>query len=406
MNLIKLYKDSFSGLSTDVWYIALIYLVNRCGEMVIPFMSVYLTSQLGFTKTESGIVLFCFGLGALIGSNVGGYLTDRIGNFKVMALSLGSMGTSFLMILLFNSFLPLSLWMIVTGISSSMFSPAAFSAVSMWGEKENQTRGFSLLRMAINLGVAIGPAIGGFLAYKVGYKWLFIVDGITCYCALATLFIVLRHKNKKFVDREKNAPKVKSPYSDKILLAFLFFNLINMVAFFQILFSVPVYFKEEMKMDELLIGAFFTANGLLVFLLEMPLVYLIEKKRKIFKPMIAGAILIGIAYASLSIFSNPLMAIVTYSLLVALGEVINFPLIPSVAMMRSEEHNQGKYMGVVSMMFAMAFLLAPISGLPVVELIGFENYWYLTASLSMISAAALWLMNSYFDNKKPREKSH
>ena len=169
MNVIQLYKDSFSGLSRDVWYLALIYLINRCGEMVIPFMSIYLTAQLGMTKVQTGTVLFCFGLGALCGSNVGGHLSDRIGNFRVMAISLAGMGTSFICILLFKTFITLSLWMIVTGLFSSMFSPAAFSAVSVWGDSENRTRGFSLLRMAINLGVAIGQAVGGFLAYRVGY---------------------------------------------------------------------------------------------------------------------------------------------------------------------------------------------------------------------------------------------
>ena len=395
MNLIQLYKNSFSGLSRDVWYLALIYLVNRCGEMVIPFMSVYLTTQLGFSKTQTGIVLFCFGIGAMTGSNIGGYLTDTIGNFKVMALSLAGAGVTFMCIVLFKSFIMLCLWMGVTAVFTSMFSPAAFSAVSIWGNPENKTRGFSLLRMAINLGVAIGPAVGGFLAYKVGYNWLFIVDGLTCFFALATLFIVLKHRNGKNAIK-KETKGGQSPFKDKILLAFLFFNLINMVAFFQILFSVPVYFKEVMMMEEVLIGAFFTANGLLVFFLEMPLVYIIEKKNTYFKPMIAGAVLIGLAYASLSLFSNPLTAIILYSLLVAFGEVINFPLIPSLAMRRANENSQGKYMGVVSMMFAMAFLLSPISGLPVIDYTGYHIYFYLAAALSILSGLCLHFLKPHF----------
>jgi len=398
MNPITLYKNAFSGLSRDVWYIALIYLVNRCGEMVIPFMSVYLTTQLGFSKTQSGIVLFSFGLGALCGSNLGGYLTDRIGNFRVMAISLAGTGCAFISIILFKTFLPLCLWLFVTGSFSSMFSPAAFSAVSSWGNPENQTRGFSLLRMAINLGVAIGPALGGFMAFRYGYKWVFILDGVTCFVALVVLFIVLRHKDGISKSKTKSTNDQRSPYTDSILILFLFFNLINMVAFFQILFSVPVYFKEVVMMDEWLIGMFFTANGLLVFALEMPLVYLIEQKNKFIQPMVAGAILIGIGYLSLNLFSSPLTAILLYSLLVALGEVINFPLIPTMAMKRAGKDNQGKYMGLVSMMFAMAFLFAPITGLPVIEKIGYESYFYLAAGLSTLSGICLWLLRRQFED--------
>ena len=116
--------------------------------------------------------------------------------------------------------------------------------------------------------------------------------------------------------------------------------------------------------------------------------------------MIGGAFLIGLAYASLNILGNPLLAILMYSILVAVGEVINFPLIPTVAMRRANEDNQGKYMGLVSMMFATAFLLAPITGLPIIELIGYEQYFYMAASLSILSAACLTLLKRYLEKRQ------
>jgi len=148
---LKFYTRFFEGLTRDTWYVSLVYLINRSGEMVIPFMSIYLTSQLGFTKTQSGIVLFCFGIGAMIGSNIGGDLSDKIGYYKVMAISLLGSAVAFVMILCFKDFYLLSAWMIVTAFFSSMFSPAAFSAVGQWEGEENMTRGFSLLRMAIKM---------------------------------------------------------------------------------------------------------------------------------------------------------------------------------------------------------------------------------------------------------------
>ena len=116
--------------------------------------------------------------------------------------------------------------------------------------------------------------------------------------------------------------------------------------------------------------------------------------------MVAGAILIGIGFLSLNLFSNPIIAIVLYSLLIALGEVINFPLIPTLAMKRADKNNQGKYMGTVSMMFAMAFLLAPISGLPVVDFVGFNVYYYIAASLSILSGVCLWVMRKQLRMEK------
>jgi len=396
--LLNFYIKSFSGLSRDVWAIALIYLVNRCGEMVIPFMSVYLTSQLGFTKFQTGVVLFCFGIGAFAGSNIGGMLTDRIGNFKVMLISLIGAGLSFMLILNFQTFIGLSLWLMVTGVFSSMFSPAAFSAVGQWGNPDNVTRGYSLLRMAINLGIAIGPAVGGIVAKHHGYSWLFILDGITCLLAAATLYIVLSNRNTPPQPIAESETPSQSPYTDKLLIAFLLLNLVNMVAFFQILFAVPVYFKEVVGLDEDFIGYFFTANGILVFLLEMPIVYMIELKKSYFRPLAIGAFLVGLGYLSLNIFGDPVIAIVFYSLLVALGEVFNFPLIPTLAMRRSNANNQGKYMGTVSTMFALAFLIAPIAGLPVIEYTGYSTYWLLASGLSVASCMGLWVLKGKFNS--------
>ncbi len=364
--------------------------------MVIPFMSVYLTDQLGYSKLQSGIVLFSFGLGALIGSNIGGQLTDKVGNIKVMAMSLFGSGIGFIGILFFHQFIPLCIWMTLTAICTSMFGPAAFSAVSLWGKPENQTRGFSLLRMAINLGIAIGPAIGGFIAYGVGFEWLFVIDGITCFIALRFLLKLLSHRKGKYEKPKDEAAIKESPYQDWILMLFLFFNLINMIAFFQILFSVPVYFKEVILLDERIIGLFFTVNGLLVLVLEMPLVYMIELKNKYFTPMATGAVIIGISYLCLSYIDNGFIAIAIYSLLIAFGEVINFPLIPTLAMRRSSPENQGKYMGVVSMMFAMAFLLAPLLGLPIIEYTGYHNYFIIAASLSVFSGICLHFIRRKF----------
>lgn len=397
MKILDLYKNSFKGLSKDIWFLAIIYFVNRCGEMVIPFMSVYLTDQLGFSKTQTGIVLFCFGMGALVGSNIGGYLTDAIGNFKVMALSLLGMGFAFSSIVFFKTFYLLSMWMFITAIFSSMFSPAAFSAVSLWGKPENITRGFTLLRMAINLGIAIGPAIGGLIAFHLGYTWIFIVDGATSLLALLTLFLLLKHRDKKYQKKEEASKVKESPYKDGVLVLFLILNLFNMIAFFQILFSVPVYFKEEIHLEEWMIGLFFTANGLIIFLLEMPLVYIIEQRNRFIKPLVMGALMIGVGYASLSLFSNPVVAIVIFSILIGVGETINFPLIPTLVLRRADTQNHGKYMGMVSTMFAMAFLLAPISGLPVIERIGFYPYWYLAAGMSLLSAICIWRLRGSFE---------
>ncbi|MFM8362197.1 MAG: MFS transporter, partial [Haliscomenobacter sp.] len=98
------YARSFTGLSRDVWMLSLVMLVNRSGAMVIPFLAVYLTQELGFSKMQAGAAMSCFGVGAVAGSLGGGYLSDRFGYYRVQFWSLLLTGAGFLLLLQLKTF--------------------------------------------------------------------------------------------------------------------------------------------------------------------------------------------------------------------------------------------------------------------------------------------------------------
>ena len=90
--------DPYRGLSKEVWFMALTMLVNRAGAMVIPFLSLYLTSHLGFSLNQVGWILSFYGFGSVAGVFMGGKLSDRLGYYKVMYLSLIATGIVFFII--------------------------------------------------------------------------------------------------------------------------------------------------------------------------------------------------------------------------------------------------------------------------------------------------------------------
>ena len=99
------YISSFQGLSKEVWWLALITLINRAGTMVIPFLSLYLTQKLSFTLADVGWIMTFFGLGSVVGSWIGGKLTDKIGYYKIMAFSLLGSALSFVALQFLDTFL-------------------------------------------------------------------------------------------------------------------------------------------------------------------------------------------------------------------------------------------------------------------------------------------------------------
>lgn len=168
-----------------------------------------------------------------------------------------------------------------------------------------------------------------------------------------------------------------------------FFNLLILSAFFQILYSVPVYLKEIYGVTEKQIGWFFTANGLLIFLFEMPIIYYLEKAKLDFKPLIIGAITMGSAYFSLAIFQSFWPAIIAYSILIAFGEIINFPFINTISIRRSDEDSLGNYMGAVAIIFSLSLIISPLIGLPVIEVVGYYYYWWLIGGVFVVGAIGI-----------------
>src|SRR5919112_875292 len=92
---VRIYRLAYSGLPKPVWWLALVMLINRSGTMVIPFLTVYLTS-IGYSLNQAGLIMAVFGCGSFVGGYIGGRLTDKIGFYYVQVLSLVCNGVLFI----------------------------------------------------------------------------------------------------------------------------------------------------------------------------------------------------------------------------------------------------------------------------------------------------------------------
>ena len=145
--------------------------------MVVPFLGVYMVAELHFTLSETGVVLSLYGLGAMSGSTLGGWLTDKAGHFKVQLTSVFLSVPVFFLLPLLKEVWSLSIGVFVLSTITETLRPANSVSISVYARPENITRSFSLNRMAVNLGFSIGPALGGVLA-AISFKLIFYANGI------------------------------------------------------------------------------------------------------------------------------------------------------------------------------------------------------------------------------------
>ena len=385
------YLDTFRGLSHEVWWLALITLINRAGTMVIPFLSLYLINDLQFTLSDVGWIMSFFGLGSVVGSWLGGKLTDKIGSYKIMYTSLFLTGILFIAMQYVTTYEGFCAGIFILMLVADTFRPAMFVALSSYSKPENKTRSVTLIRLAINLGFSAGPAVGGLIITTLGYGGLFWVDGITCVFAAVLLLKVLHPKKARVLDEVKVENPV-SAYSDKAFWIFLIAMMLFGVVFLQYFSTIPLYYKEVHHLTELEIGLLMGMNGLLIFLLEMPLVKWLEnsKNTKI-GLMLIGAVLTALSFVVLNLTSW-VGILVVGMLLMTIGEMIAFPFSNAFAMDRAKKGNQGEYMALYSIAFSFAHIFGHNSGMQMIDKLGYESTWNIVTVLALLSAASLLLL--------------
>ena len=276
--LLQPYLNTFSGLSKEVWWLSLITLINRAGTMVIPFLSLYLNKSLDFSLSDVGMIMSAFGAGSVVGSWLGGKLTDKIGYYKVMVISLVLSGLLFIGLQFISTYYGIMLGIFLLLAVADMFRPAMFVALSAYSKPENKTRSVTLIRLAINLGFSAGPAIGGLIIATLGYGGLFWVDGITCIAAGFLLLKVLNPKTAKVQDNIVSQ-NPKSAYKDGKYIIFLVAMVLFSIAFLQYFSTMPLYYKDVHVLSEFKIGLLMGMNGLLIAVFEMPLVKWLESPK-------------------------------------------------------------------------------------------------------------------------------
>ena len=220
--LISRYLSAYRGLPQKAWLLSFVVLVNRSGSVVLFFLTLYLTNVLNYSVGEAGKILTIYGAGTLAGAFLGGWLTDKIGSVKVQFLSLFIAGWGYIFLSVLKEPIFISVTVFILATIAESFRPANSALLSEVCPPELRTRGFALNRLAINLGVSIGPAIGGFLA-TVNYKYLFWVDGLTCIGASFLLILFFGKKAwRKITAVQVSSDPEKKWWSDGPLSCFFF----------------------------------------------------------------------------------------------------------------------------------------------------------------------------------------
>lgn len=401
--LLTTYVSSFKGLSKEVWCLSIAMFINRAGTMVIPFMSLYLTSHYKYSLTDVAWVLSSFGLGGVFGSYIGGVLSDKKGFYPILLIGFITPGLFLIPLGYLTEFYMLCTGIFVIAMLAEFSKPAAFVAIFNYSNEENRTRSVSLLRLSIHLGLSLGPFLGGFLIVYTTYKSLFFIDGITC--ILSGIFVVLfLRKNEITAKLEKIKPK-KDLKISKLFFSYMIVTFIMTFVYIQLLATLPLFYKQVYLFSEVVIGIIIGINGFLIFVFEMPLVHYLERKGIAKQQILKFSLVLFSASFVLLAMPSHIVFVIGSIILFSLAQSIGFPFLNTLVLNESSSETKGRDMGYFTISVAIGKLVGLNVGLQLVDYLGYAKTWVFMIILLVIAFVFVKNKNNEL-NKKSLKKGY
>jgi MFS family permease len=393
---------SLRGLPRDLWVLSVATLINRLGTMAIPFLVLYLTRELGFSPQRAGLALGIYGAGAIVAAPISGRLVDRIGGLPIIRASLIGSGLMLLVYPFVHSFAAVIALTIAWSLLNESGRPATLTLIADLVPTEQRKPAFALIRLAINLGMSVGPAAGGFIAAH-SFKMIFFANAAASLASGLFLILVplsaLAHKRAAHAASPDDSVPRRAVLGDRPMVVFLFATFLVNIVFFQHEGVLPLFLVQDLHLSTAFYGALFTVNTVMIVFMEVPLNaatahwphrWALSLGSFLFA---AGSGLFGFARGPEMV----LLGIVIWTF----GEMMLFPQASAYVADVAPPHQRGAYMGAYSMAFSIAFAVGPWAGTAVYARFGAGLLWTVIFLIGVVAAA---IMLRVTDGKAPIDR--
>ena len=371
------------GLPRTYWVLWTGALISRLGGFVMPLLALYLTGERGLSVAQAGVVVSLYGAGALLAGPVGGVLADRWGRRSALVLALVLGAFAMLHLAFARGARHIAAAAFVLGLFGELYRPVVSAAIANLVPAANRTRAYGILYWAVNLGFAVGSALGGAMS-RYGWYLLFIGDAVTTLAYAGIVWVRVPETAPSAHAPSGPRQPLWAPLADRRFVVFC--ALISLVAmlFNQAFVTLPLDLRDH-GLSPAAYGSLIALNGVLIFLLQ-PLVSRLVSPYPRHRVLAGAAALIGIGFG----MTGLMRALPGYVVAIAvwtLGEIVMAGIGPAVAADAAPPSRRGAYQGVFQMSFGVAALAAPAAGSFVLGRFGSGVLWAACLLLGLTSAA-------------------
>jgi MFS family permease len=388
--VISRLNDALSNYPKQFWVLFFGQLVSASGNSLVwPFMTIYVHEKLGVPLTTVGLILAANAGAGLLSQLMAGPIVDHFGRKIAMTISLGTRAIIMVGLGLASSLPSFVILIVLSGFFGSMFNPGLNAMVADIIEPNKRIQAYGLIRIVANLGIAIGPAIGGFIATR-SYFISFMVAAASSALYFFITLILIKETKPEVEPTDEDHREEKGGYGYILRdYSFLFFCLIFAVmsiAYIQMMTIFPVYIKDQYQIPESQFGLIMATNAAMVVLFQYPLTRILERYQ--LGPVLAsGALFVALGVGSVAFFNSFPMFLLSM-VIVTIGELIFAPSATTFVANVAPEAMRGRYMGVYGMTWGLSFGLGPITGGIINDNLGPSHVWQVMAVVGLLSAVA------------------
>lgn len=403
--------DTYRGLPKNMYIMFTATIINRFGDFVMPFLTMYLTLKIGLSVGIAGVIVTITSLIVIPSSLLGGKCADELGRKRTYLIAQAGSALCLIPCAFLKNPVPIILFLFLSTFFNGAVRPSLNAIITDILPSEKRQQGFSLQYLGINIGVAVGPIVAGFL-FRNYLPLLFIGDALTSFAALFLIWKnvkeikpeALKHTVHSENEREEMGNSFQALIKRPQIIFFLLIYIIYSFIYTQHRFALPLTTDEVFgESGAGKFGVLMSINAFTVLLCTVTVTALTKKFKPLINIALAG-IFYAVGFGMLGFVSSYPMFIVS-TVIWTIGEILVVTNFGVYLADNSPSNFRARFSAIGSLSWSIGGALGTSIAGVFIQKIGLINIWPLTFVLAVIGVAGMYGIYLWFGRKRAMKES-